>query len=89
MSDAREAEVAPAPDDGVEVHRYTPYEVVRINLCIGGDLYRGVAMGHYDAPDGRRAYDLRLWPRPDLAPHGWYWFDERRMARRDYTSPSA
>lgn len=81
--------MAPVPDGGVEVHCYTPYEVVRINLYIGGDFYRGVAVAHYDAPDGRRAYDLRLWPRPASAPHGWYWFDEGRMTRRDYSSPSA
>jgi len=89
VSDRWEAEAAPTPDGGVGVHCYTPCEVVRINLCIGGDFYRGVAVAHYDAPDGRRAYDLCLWPHPESAPRGWYWFDEGRMARRDYCSPSA
>ncbi|MEV0114664.1 hypothetical protein AB0H77_15630 [Streptomyces sp. NPDC050844] len=86
MRDKRDAEAAPAPDGGVGVHAYAPDEVVRINLRIAGMPYRGVARAHRDV-DGRRAYNLFLWPRPDLAPHGWYWFDEARMTRRDYRRP--
>ncbi|MEU1038622.1 hypothetical protein ACFYP4_16490 [Streptomyces sp. NPDC005551] len=52
---------------------YGPYEVVRINLHVNGDFCRRVVRAHYDAPDGRRAYDLRLWPQPRHAPSGWFW----------------
>lgn len=84
----RDADAAPAPDDGAGAHAYTPYEVVRIDLRIEGTPYRGVARAHRDV-GGRRAYDLFLWPRPDKAPHGWYWFDQERMTRRDYRRPEA
>ncbi|MFF0790376.1 hypothetical protein [Streptomyces spiralis] len=87
MSDSRNAEAAPPPAAGVEVFSYGPYEVVRVNLWVAGEWYRGVVVAHYDAPDGGRAYRLALWPRPDIAPHGWYWWDERRMTRRDYRRP--
>ncbi|MER6984863.1 hypothetical protein [Streptomyces carpinensis] len=87
MDDSRDAEVAPPPDAGAEVFAYGPYDVVRINLRVASEPYRGVAVAHYDAPDGRRAYRLALWPRPDVAPHGWYWWDEGRMTRRDFRRP--
>lgn len=85
MGDMRDAEAAPVPDGGAGVYAYAPGEVVRINLRIEGAPYRAVARAHRDI-GGRRAYDLFLWPRPDIAPHGWYWFDGERMTRRDYRS---
>ncbi|MCX5285944.1 hypothetical protein [Streptomyces sp. NBC_00198] len=85
MSEWRYAEAAPEPAGSVTVRRYSPYEVVRVNLFVGGDDYRGVARASYEAPDGRVAYDLLLWPCPWESPSGWYWFDESRMRRRDYT----
>lgn len=83
VGDIRDAEKAPAPDGGAWVHAYAPDEVVRINLRVNGAPYRAVARHHHDV-GGRRAYDLFLWPRSERAPHGWYWFDETRMTRRDY-----
>lgn len=66
------------------VRRYSPYEVVRVNLYEDGDFYRGIARASYEGPDGRVAYQLLLWPRPCESPSGWYWFDESRMRRRVY-----
>ncbi|MET7944386.1 hypothetical protein [Streptomyces sp. NPDC005302] len=80
----RDAEVAPKPTDGVHVRRYPPHELVRVNLYVDGDFYRGVARASYEAEDGRLAYDLLLWPGPGESPSGWYWFDESRMRRRVY-----
>lgn len=82
MSDRRDAERAPAPDDAAGVHVYASDDVVRINLRVQGAPYCGVATAHYDALDGRRAYRLFLWPAPAGAPHGWYWWDSDRMTRR-------
>ncbi|WP_345640406.1 hypothetical protein [Streptomyces siamensis] len=58
-----------------------------MNLYVGGVFYRGVVRASYEAPNGRLAYDLLLWPRPDVSPSGWYWFDGSRMTRRDYQGP--
>ncbi|MET7826988.1 hypothetical protein ABZT23_20165 [Streptomyces sp. NPDC005386] len=55
-----------------------------MNLYVRGALYCGLARASYRTPDGRLAYDLLLWPRPDQSPSGWYWFDETRMRRRVY-----
>ncbi|MEV0117251.1 hypothetical protein AB0H77_29120 [Streptomyces sp. NPDC050844] len=88
MRDNRDAEAVPAPDGGVGVHAYAPGEVVRINLRIAGVPYRGVVRAHRDV-GGRRAYDLFRYPRLDIAPHGWYWWDPERMTRRDYRRPEA
>ncbi|WP_316784585.1 hypothetical protein [Streptomyces sasae] len=46
--------------------------------------YRGVVTAHCDTVDGHRAYKLGLYPRPDRAPCGWYWWDATKMTWRDY-----
>jgi hypothetical protein len=67
------------------VHPYTDREVVALNLWITGRRYRAVAMNHYDTADGRRAYDLALWPAlPDGTRTGWYWWNEATMTLRDF-----
>ncbi|MFE0107074.1 hypothetical protein [Streptomyces sp. NPDC059009] len=83
MSDFQNAERAPAPGDEGDVRAYTPYQVVSFVLRVDGQPFRAVASAHHDAPDGRRAYRLHLWPSPRTAPHGWYWWDPERMTRRD------
>ncbi|MPY31316.1 hypothetical protein FNH09_08385 [Streptomyces adustus] len=89
MTDFLDTEGAPPPPSGATVRAYGPYEVVRINLRVAREPYRGVVRAHYDSPDGRRAYRLTLWPRPDAAPNGWYWWDAVRMTRRDYRRPQS
>ncbi|WP_326844561.1 hypothetical protein OHB33_41170 (plasmid) [Streptomyces sp. NBC_01558] len=79
----RDAEAAPAPDRTARVRRYSPYEVIRVNLFVDGDSYTGIARASYEAA-GRLAYSLLLWPRPDRSPSGWYWYDPARMRRRIY-----
>lgn len=80
----RDASPAPPPPPGAPVHAYTPYEVVAINLHLDGRPYRAVAMAHHDQPDGRRAYQLALWPAlPDGTRTGWYWWNPEIMTRRD------
>ncbi|MER6443334.1 hypothetical protein ABT275_44755 [Streptomyces sp. NPDC001185] len=79
----RDAEAAPAPDSTVRVRRYSPYEVIRVNLFVDGDSYTGIARASYET-GGRLAYRLLLWPRPDQSPSGWYWYDPTRMRRRLY-----
>ncbi len=66
---------------------YGAYDVVRINLRVAGEPYRGVTVAHHDAPNGRRAYRLALWPRRNVAPYGWYWCDEGRMTRWGFRRP--
>ncbi|MFD7678463.1 hypothetical protein [Streptomyces sp. NPDC060187] len=79
----RDAEAAPAPDRTARVRRYSPYEVIRVNLFVDGDTYTGIARASYETGD-RLAYKLLLWPRPDQSPSGWYWYDPTRMRRRIY-----
>ncbi|MFD6299656.1 hypothetical protein ACFWFU_33040 [Streptomyces sp. NPDC060235] len=79
----RDAEAAPAPDSTARVRRYSPYEVIRVNLFVAGDSYTGIARASYNAGE-RLAYNLLLWPRPDQSPSGWYWYDPARMRRRIY-----
>ncbi|MFE9813152.1 hypothetical protein [Streptomyces sp. NPDC005548] len=79
----RDAEAAPAPDETVRVRRYSSYEVIRVNLVVDGDSYTGIVRASYEA-DGRLAYSLLLWPRPDRSPSGWYWYDPTHMRRRIY-----
>ncbi|PKV84209.1 hypothetical protein [Streptomyces sp. TLI_146] len=82
---ARDAEPAPPPKAPTALRAYTPYEVVPIDLRIGGQRYRTVAMAHYDTPDGRRAYHLALWPPlPEGARTGWYWWSPATMTRRHF-----
>ena len=84
MIDAwRDAEAAPAPDRTARVRRYSPYEVIRVNLFVDGDSYTGIARASYETAD-RLAYSLLLWPRPDRSPSSWYWYDPTRMRRRIY-----
>ncbi|MGW5658434.1 hypothetical protein [Streptomyces humi] len=84
MSESRDAVPAPPPDAATEVHAYGSRDVVRINLYVCGQFYRGVVTAHYDAAGGRRAYWLALYPRPGRAPCGWYWWDATKMTCRDY-----
>ncbi|MFD6299039.1 hypothetical protein ACFWFU_29900 [Streptomyces sp. NPDC060235] len=79
----RDAEAAPAPDGTAWVRRYSPWEVIRVNLFVDGDSYTGIARASYET-GGRLAYSLLLWPRPDQSPSGWYWYDPARMRRRMY-----
>ncbi|MGW6491618.1 hypothetical protein [Streptomyces sp. NPDC055056] len=66
----RDAEAAPAPDSTARVRRYSPYEVIRMNLFVDGDSYTGIARANYETA-GRLAYSLLLWPRPDQSSSGW------------------
>ncbi|WP_316783035.1 hypothetical protein [Streptomyces sasae] len=84
MSESRDAVTAPPPDAASRVRAYGPRDVVRVNLHVKSRFYRGVVTAHYETADGRRAYRLGLYPRPDRAPCGWYWWDATKMTRRDY-----
>ncbi|MFI5998527.1 hypothetical protein ACIBAC_42665 [Streptomyces sp. NPDC051362] len=54
-----------------------------MNLFVDSASYTGIARASYET-DGRLAYSLLLWPRPDRSPSGWYWYDPARMRRRIY-----
>lgn len=83
----RDAVPAPAPEAPTAVRSYSPYEVVAIDLWVGGHRFRAVAMAHYDAPEARRAYHLMLWPAlPGGRRTGWYWWNPATMTRRDLRS---
>ncbi|MET9411214.1 hypothetical protein ABZX90_36530 [Streptomyces sp. NPDC002935] len=56
--------------------------MIRVNLYVDNAFYTGIARASYEAPDGRLAYNLLLWPRPWDSPSGWYWFDETWIRRR-------
>ncbi|MEV5795941.1 hypothetical protein [Streptomyces sp. NPDC052192] len=79
----RDAETAQVPDKAARVRRYSPYDVIRMNLFVVGASYTGIARASYESA-GRLAYSLLLWPRPDRSPCGWYWYDPARMRRRVY-----
>ncbi|MFD9404963.1 hypothetical protein ACFWA4_39875 [Streptomyces sp. NPDC060011] len=51
------------------MRRYSPYEVIRVNLFVDGDSYTGIARASYEA-GSRLAYRLLLWPCPDQSPSG-------------------